>query len=182
PPHHQPLLPWDGRVNTSRISLQTLIVVPMIALPGCTPNVAPTVSPPSPSTTVAPTTTPSPQPSGPRYEALPTRFCETLDWEEIGEQLNITVIETSFADWSDDDQSPSGGGPSWWAHCELEGRTDDGAFQPSISIGIDVFEADREAGQSYENWVATYRDDFGYESAALEGWWDQGARSIRYDP
>src|SRR5690606_26137888 len=133
PPHHQPLLPWDRRVNTWRISLHTLIVVPMIALPGCTPNVAPTVSPPPPSTTVAPTTTPSPQPTGPRYEAPPTRFCETLDWEEIGERLHITVTEASFTDWSDDDQSRSGGGPSWWAHCEFEGRTEDGAFRPSVS-------------------------------------------------
>jgi len=105
-----------------------------------------------------------------------------LDWEEIGERLHITVTEASFTDWSDDDQSRSGGGPSWWAHCEFEGRTEDGAFRPSVSISIDVFETDREAGQGYENLVSTYRDDFGYESVAVEGWWDQGARSVRYDP
>jgi len=163
--------------------LRYLIVVLVIAATGCTPSVGRSPSPPLLTPTATPTPTPSVQPAGPRYDPVPTGFCERIDWDAIASSLRIDLSEADFVDWRASDLlPPPGGAMPWFATCKFHMEAEEGTFRPDIGIAAEVHESDEWAQREFSNEVSTYRDYFGYESTTIEGWWDEGARSVRYDP
>jgi len=172
-------------MSTRRSALRASIIAALvIAATGCTPSNGPTLSPPSPSTTTAsPPPAPSPEPTGPRYDRIHAGFCNHIDWNVIADSLHISVSEARFVDWYDFD--PARGADDrlpWSAACGFQVESEDGTFRPDVNIAAKVYKAEEWAQRYFDGWVSTYRDEFGYASTAIEGWWDQGARSVRYDP
>ena len=163
--------------------LRCVAVVFVIAATGCTPDTRPSPSPSPATITETPAPTPSAQPTGPRYDPVPAGFCDRIDWDAIASSLHITLSEADFVDWRASDPSSSPGGAlPWYAACKFEVVAEAGEFRPEVSVAAEVYESDAGARQEFSNWVSTYRNDFGYDSEAIDGWWDEGARSVLYDP